>query len=84
MVSDAFRQVAGQVVAGRPTPIQAASKAVGAGKWAGLASALWLVVVTADVLPGQFSSQEFTTAVNGLLVTAAAVIGAYRADPNAE
>ncbi|WP_404864518.1 glycoside hydrolase family protein [Georhizobium sp. MAB10] len=67
-----------------PSPVEQVNKAVGAAKWVGVASAIWLVIVSADVLPDAFASAEFTTAVNGLIAAVAAAIGAYRAPRNAE
>lgn len=67
-----------------PSPVEQVNKAVGAAKWVGVASAIWLVIVSADVLPDAFASAEFTTAVNGLIAAVAAAIGAYRAPKNAE
>jgi lysozyme len=67
-----------------PSPVDQVSKAVGAAKWSAIVTALWTVVVTADVLPSAFTTPEFTAAVTGLLAAVAAAIGAYRAPKNAE
>lgn len=67
-----------------PTPVEQSSKAVGAGKWAGLAAAIWQAIIVADVLPAPYDSTEFSTAVMGIIATVAAIVGSYRAQPNAE
>lgn len=61
------------------TPVEQSNKAVGAGKWAALASALWTVIVAADVLPAELRTPEFQAAMGGFIATVAAAIGAYRA-----
>lgn len=61
------------------TPVQQSNKAVAAGTWAALASAIWTAVVAADVLPVQFTTPEFQAAIGGLIAAAAGAIGAYRA-----
>lgn len=67
-----------------PSPVEQSSKAVGAGKWAGLAAAIWQAVIVADVLPAPYDTTEFSTAVMGIIATVAAIVGSYRAQPNAE
>jgi muramidase (phage lysozyme) len=66
----------------RPTPVEQSTKAVGAGKWAAIAGAIWTTIVAADVLPPQFTTPEFVAAVTALIAAVAGTIGAYRAPPN--
>lgn len=68
----------------KPSPVEQSAKAVGAGKWAAIAGALWTAVVAADVLPPAFSTPEFIAAVTAFIGAAAGAIGAYRAPKNAE
>ncbi len=68
----------------KPSPVEQSAKAVGAGKWAAIAGALWTAVVAADVLPAAFTTPEFIAAVTAFIGAAAGAIGAYRAPKNAE
>lgn len=68
----------------RPSPVEQSSKAIGAGKWAAIAGALWTAVVAADVLPAAFATPEFVAAVTAIITAAAGAIGSYRAPKNAE
>lgn len=68
----------------RPSPVEQSAKAVGAGKWAAIAGALWTAVVAADVLPAAFTTPEFIAAVTAFIGATAGAIGAYRAPKNAE
>lgn len=68
----------------KPSPVEQSSKAVGAGKWAAIAGALWTAVVAADVLPPAFATPEFVAAVTAIITAAAGAIGSYRAPKNAE
>lgn len=61
------------------TPVEQSNKAVGAGAWAGLASALWTTIVVMDILPPAYTTPEFQAAMGGLIATIAAAVGAYRA-----
>lgn len=68
----------------KPSPVEQSAKAVGAGKWAAIAGALWAAVVAADVLPPAFTTPEFVAAITGLIAATAGAVGAYRAPKNAE
>lgn len=61
------------------TPVEQANKAVGAGTYAALASAIWTAIVAANVLPDAFTTPEFQAAMGGVIASVAAVVGAYRA-----
>lgn len=67
-----------------PSPVEQSHKAVGAAKWVGVAGALFTALITADVLPDQFTSPEFVAAVTTLIGAVAGAVGAYRAPKNAE
>lgn len=66
------------------SPVEQSHKAVGAAKWVGVAGALFTALITADVLPDQFTSPEFVAAVTTLIGAVAGAVGAYRAPKNAE
>lgn len=66
-----------------PTPVEQASKAIGAGKWAALVGVLWTGIVSSGVLPAPYNSPEFVTAVGSILSALAGLIGGYVAPQNA-
>lgn len=68
----------------RPSPVEQSAKAVGAGKWAAIAGALWTAVIAADVLPPAFATPEFVAAVTAIIAAVAGAVGSYRAPKNAE
>ncbi|GHA27737.1 hypothetical protein GCM10007989_24530 [Devosia pacifica] len=68
----------------RPSPMAQVSKAVGAGKWAALASAGWTLLMFTGTIPEPYSSPEFAVAMSGFVASLSAVVGAYRAPRNAE
>ncbi|MCO6386341.1 hypothetical protein [Aliihoeflea sp. 40Bstr573] len=68
----------------KPSPVEQSAKAVGAGKWAAIAGALWTAVVSVDVLPPAFTTPEFVAAVTAMITAVAGAVGSYRAPKNAE
>ena len=70
-----------------PTPVEQASKSVGAGKWTAIVGTCWTAVsaflIATPSVPAQYRDPVLLAGVGTLLTTLASIVGAYAAPANA-
>lgn len=70
-----------------PTPVEQASKSVGAGKWTAIVGTLWTTIsaflLATPSIPEQYRDPVLLAGIGTLLTTLASIIGAYAAPQNA-